>query len=441
MVKRENPMSDYFTQPPVTKSSATSCPVTEMGAEFQPFQSPFLDDPYALLARARDEEPVFYSPEIDHWVVTRYDDVKAILRDTDTYSSEMAQSPITPWPKEAVEKFKSYNLDIPPVFSNNKPPSHTEVRKFINDAFTPKRIKWLEPQMRRLVNEAIDKMIDQGSADLMKEVLYETPARILFVFLGMSDDSLEKVKGWSGGRSLLTWGKLSDQEIVDLMPNFAEYVQFCKDLVEERTKNPSDDYTSELIQKKLDEEWPGITMTMISTMIFGLLIAGHETTSNQSGLAFRALLSHRDQWEAICADPSLIPNAVEEIIRYDSSNISWRRVAKQDVEVRGVTIPEGAQILVMLSAANRDEAEFEDGEMFNIFRKRPQRHLSFGNGIHYCLGAPLARLQLRVFLEEFARRIPSLRLVEDQSYTFLPNATHRGLVELWCEWDVDFSSS
>ncbi|MEM7799483.1 MAG: cytochrome P450 [Chloroflexota bacterium] len=428
-------MGDYFTEPPVRQSEASACPVTGMGAEFKPFQSPYLDDPYPFLARARVAEPVFYSPEIDHWIVTHYEDVKTILRDTKNYSSEMAQSPIKPWPKEAVEKFKSYNLNIPPVFTNNQPPSHTEVRRFVNDAFTPKRIRWLEPEMRRMVNEAIDKMIHKGSGDLMKDVLYETPARILLYFLGMPQESLTKVKQWSGGRTLLTWGKLSDQEIIDLMPNFAEYVQFCHDLVEERSKNLGDDYTSELLLKKQNEDWPGITQTMIATMIFGLLIAGHETTSNQSGLAFRALLNHRDQWEAICEDPSLIPNAVEEIIRYDSSNISWRRVAKRDMEVKGVTIPKGAQIMVMLSAANRDESVFEDGERFDIRRKRPQRHLSFGNGIHYCLGSPMARLQMRVFLEEFTKRIPSLRLAEGQSYKFPPNATHRGLVELWCEWD------
>lgn len=428
-------MSDYFTKPPVAKN-VTSCPVTGMGGEFKPFDSPYLDDPYPFLAQARKSEPVFYSPEIDHWVVTRYADVKSILRDTQNYSSEMAQSPINPWPQEAIEKFQAYNLHIPPVFTNNQPPSHTEVRKFVNDAFTPKRIKWLEPEMRRLVNDAIDKMIDKGSGDIMADALYETPARILLFFLGIPDDALAKVKQWSGGRTLLTWGKLSDQEIIDMMPNFAEYVQFCHALVDERSANLGEDYASELIRKKRDEDWPGITKTMIATMIFGLLIAGHETTSNQSGLAFRALLSHREQWEAICADPSLIPNAVEEIIRYDSSNISWRRVAKRDMVVQGVTIPQGAQILAMLSAANHDDDVFEDGATFNIYRKRPQRHLSFGNGIHYCLGAPMARLQMRVFLEEFSRRLPSLRLTEDQSFTFPPNATHRGLVELWCEWDV-----
>ena len=173
---------------------------------------------------------------------------------------------------------------------------------------------------------------------------------------------------------------------------------------------------------------------MLVVAVFGLLMAGHETTTNQSSLGLRALLQHRDQWEALCADPSLIPNAVEEIIRYDSSVISWRRVANKDVEIAGITIPANAQILVMLAAANRDEAEFKDAETFNIHREHPQRHLSLGHGIHYCLGAPLARLELRIFLEQFTKRMPTLQLDPDQTFTYSPNTSHRGAQQLWCTW-------
>ena len=165
-------MSDsVYTRPPVQQSQSNGCPVTAMGEAFRPFTSPYIDDPYVLMAQAREEESVFYSPEIDHWIVTRYADVKAILRDPEAFSSRMAQSPIKSWPQEAVEMFAAQNFNIRPVFSNNDPPSHAEVRAFTRDAYTPKRIKWLEPQVRRLVNEAIDKVTDRGSADLVKEIL------------------------------------------------------------------------------------------------------------------------------------------------------------------------------------------------------------------------------------------------------------------------------
>ncbi len=201
-------------------------------------------------------------------------------------------------------------------------------------------------------------------------------------------------------------------------------------------QNPGDDYTSELIKQLAEEKPEGIDRTTIIIALFGLLMAGHETMTNQSSLGFRALLNHRESWEAICADPSLIPNAVEEIIRYDSSVITWRRVTNKEVELYGVTIPANAQLLLLLASANRDDEKFGDGETFDIYRKRPSRHMSLGHGIHYCLGAPLARLEIGIFIEEFARRMPSLRLAEKQDYQYSPNVAHRGVQTLWCEWDV-----
>ncbi len=429
-------MSDsVYTRPPVQQSN-NQCPVTARGEAFNPFAHPYLGDPYPHLADARENEPVFYNPETDHWVITRYEDVRDILRDYTTYSSRMAQSPVAPWPKEAAELFQAQGFDIKPTFSNNDPPSHTKVRQFTRDAFTPKRIKWIEPHVRRLVNEAIDRIIDQGSADLVQTVFYETPARVLFEFLGIPGDNVEQVKVWSQGRALLTWGKPSDDEIIELMPKFIDYLKYCFDMVDYLHENPGEDYTSELIKVFKEEKPEGITNTTIVIALFGLLMAGHETTTNQSSLGFRALLTHRESWEALCADPSLIPNAVEEIIRYDSSVISWRRVTNKPVELHGVQIPEGAQLLLMLAGANRDEAEFKGAETFNIYRKRPQRHMSLGHGIHYCLGAPLARLELAIFLEEFTRRMPSLRLSAEQDYQYSPNVAHRGLQTLKCEWDV-----
>ncbi len=429
-------MSDsVYSRPPVTQS-AHGCPITAMGETFKPFAEPYLSDPYKFLALARRDEPVFYSPEVEHYVVTRYADVRDILRDPKTYSSRMAQSPIVPWPDEAAEMLRAMNFNIKPTFSNNDPPSHTQVRQFTSEAFTPRRIKWIEPHVRRLVNEAIDRVIERGEADLVSEILYETPAKVLFTFLGIPDGDVEQIKVWSQGRALLTWGKPSAEEAVELMPPFIEFLQYSFDMVARLEQNPGDDYTSELIKVLAEEQPEGIDRTTIVIALFGLLMAGHETTTNQSSLGLRALLNHREQWDALCADPSLIPNAVEEIIRYDSSVISWRRVANKEVVLHGVTIPQDAQILLMLAGANRDEGEFVSAKTFDIFRKRPQRHMSFGHGIHYCLGAPLARLELQIFLEAFTQRMPSLRLAKNQSYTFSPNTTHRGLDILNCEWDI-----
>ena len=164
-------------------------------------------------------------------------------------------------------------------------------------------------------------------------------------------------------------------------------------------------------------------------------MAGHETTTNQSANGIRTLLTYRHAWDALCNDASLIPNACEEIIRHESSVISWRRVSNQEVEVAGVTIPKNSQLLLLLGAANRDDAYFEDAERFDIHRKNAKHHMSLGHGIHYCLGAPLARLEMRIFLEELTRRLPTMRLVPKQTYHYSANTSHRGPTSLWVEWE------
>ena len=429
-----------YTRTPDLANASIDCPVTALGEAFNPFTDPYISNPYTFLAQARSDEPVFYSPEIDHWVVTRYEHVQTMLYDTEAYSSRNAQSPIKAWPQAAVDLFAAENFNLVPYLTNNDPPSHTQVRRFLQNAFTPKRITWIEPRVRELVNEVIDGFIDKKRVDLVEALLYETPARVLFTFLGIPPDDLEKVKVWSEGRAVLTWGKLPDDEIIARMPTFIEYLRYCFDQVDEMEQrylagNPGDDYTSELIQRLHTEKPEGFEKIHVVLTLFGLLMAGHETTTNQSGNGIRTLLQHRESWEALCHDPTLIPNAVEEIIRYESSVISWRRVAKQDVSLEGVTIPKDAQILVMLAAANRDGARFDNADTFDIRRKNARQHLSFGHGNHYCLGAPLARLELKIFLEELTRRMPSLRLVEGQSYQYSPNTTHRGPTTLFCEWD------
>ena len=427
---------NVYTQLSVETPTAPNCPITPLGEAFNPFTDPYISDPYAFFAQARREEAVFYSPEIDHWVVSLYKDVKTILQDTKTYSARMAQSPIKPWPKTAVDLLNAQNFKLIPNLSNNDPPSHTHVRRFLNDAFTPRRIQWLEPHVRRIVNESIDKFIDKGRCDLIKELLYETPARVLFIFLGIPADDIDKVKIWSAGRALLTWGKLSDEEIMAQMPTFIEYIRYCYDLVDELDKNPGEDYTSELLNRLKSEQPEDFDKNRVVITLFGLLMAGHETTTNQSGNGIRSLLHQRESWQALCQNPDLIPNACEELLRYDSSVITWRRVAKRDVTIEGVTIPKDSQILVLLGAANRDETHFEEAEKLDIYRANAKQHLSFGQGVHYCLGAPLARLELKIFLEELTRRIPSLRLVEGQTYRYSPNTAHRGPTSLWVEWDV-----
>jgi cytochrome P450 len=432
------PVTDNVYTRPAIAGSRPSCPMqsTGLGAEFDPFARSYLADPYGLFARARRSEPVFYSPVIDHWVVSRYADIMQVFRDPPTFSAKMAQSPIFRWPQEAIDFLNAQQFRLIPNLSNNDPPSHTQVRGFVGDAFMPRHCAWLEPYVRRFVTERIDAIMECGTADLVRELFADVPPRVLFVFLGIPDAEVAKVKQWSEGRMLLTWGRPSAAEVIAQMPSFVEYVKYCFELVDRLEASPGVDYMSELIQKWKTERPDGIEKINIVMTLFGLLNAGHESTTYQAGNAVQTLLRHRDSWDELCRDPTLIPNAIEETIRYDSTVIGWRRVTTRDVELGGVTIPKDSQLLLLLASGNRDGSQFSEPDTFDIRRPNARQHLSFGHGIHYCLGAPLARLELRVMLEELARRLPTLRLCEDATPAYHPNTALRGPAALHVEWNV-----
>ena len=416
-----------------TERSHPSPMARGLGAEFDPFVAPYLDDPYRFFARARAGEPVFYSPEIDHWVVAGYDDVRRVLRDVDAFSAQNVQDPVTPWPQDSIDSFANHNFGLRPNLSNNDAPSHTVVRGFLRDAFNPRRVTWLEPHVTRLATAAVDEIeppLRSGAeVDLVAAMLRDVPAEVLFVFLGIPDADIERVKRWSAGRALLTWGRLTPDQIRVELPDFVDYVQYCFDLVEHLHEHPGDDYTSELLRRITAEQPADFDRGRVAQTLFGLLMAGHETTTNQSALAVRSLLSSPGAWERLVRDPDVIPNAVEELIRLDCSVVAWRRRARTDVELSGVVVSAGSQVLVLLGSANHDETVFPDGCRLDLDRTNARNHLAFGFGAHYCLGAPLARLELRIVLEILTSRLPDLELVP-ATYDFSPNTSHRGPVQL-----------
>jgi cytochrome P450 len=415
------------------RASASRCPLTGIGREFDPFVDPYLADPYPFWTRARLSEPVFYSPELDYWVVTRYEDIKAIFADPKTFSASIAQTPIKPLAPEVIGMLQNGGFKAKPVMSNADPPVHTRIRKFTWQAFTPKRIAQLEPEVRRLVTRFLGQIEGAGKADLVRQVFYELPVLVLFIFLGMPEEDVVRVKTWSRNRLMLTWGRVSDEQQAAEAAGLLEYWRYTEAFIQGLLANPPDNYVGDLIRAS-HQNPDDLSIHEIVNVVYGLLIAGHETTTSMSSNAVVTLMQHREAWERLCANPALIPNAVEELLRFDSSVITWRRKTLRAVEIAGVPIPDGANLLLALCSGNRDHAHFPQPERFDIARENARTHLSFGFGIHYCLGAPLARLELKVILEELTRRLPSLRLTPDQAWEFPPNTSFRGPAQLWVEW-------
>ena len=410
--------------PPVAK-----CPVNH---GFEPFDQA---DPFPSYARLRAEEPVMYDERIGYWVMTRYEDVKTVFEDWETFSSQNAQAPVRehgPRTRKIMEDggFTAYS-----GLSARVPPEHTRIRKVVAKGFTPRRYKALEPSIRDNVIRLLEAMVANGNkGDLVRDLAYHVPTITILTLIGADVSMVDTYKRWSDSRAAMTWGDLSDEEQIPHAHNLVEYWQECLRLVADVHENERDSLVGDLVRAQRDGD--PITDHEIASVCYSLLFAGHETTTTLIANVFRMLLADREQWAAVVADPTLIPGAVDEVLRVSPSIVAWRRKALRDAVVGGVRIPAGANLLLVMGSANRDEAKFEDPDVLDISRPSAREHLSFGFGIHYCLGHMLAKLQARVAVQEVARCAPRLRLVDPDRIRFRDNLSFRVPLDVPVTWPV-----
>lgn len=434
----DTPSFGMFQSDPASDNGAplgAGCPVTAAGRSFVPFSPEYQQDPYKFFAEMRAAEPVFYSPEMDCWVVMKYADCVSVFRDPETFSPIVARHPVRALCPAAADVRDSCNMEIEPALVDEDLETHRAHRKIFGDAFTPKRVNEIEPQVREIVTRYIDRLIDRGEAELVSDMLYEIPALAIFIFLGAPDDKAVMVKDQGSKRAIVNWGFPTDEEQVAMMADMGASWDFTVGLVDEALKTPGDNYLGDMV--RLYREDPGrFTVNYLRNVIFLMQFAGHETTTQASANGLKKLLSDRAAWEQLVADPSLIPNAVEEILRYDSSIYAWRRIATKDTEIAGMPVPKGGKVLVMMGSGNRDPDMFENPEAFDPSRKNAKRHLGLGHGAHFCMGAPLARMEMRVILEELVRRLPHMHLKPGQTFRYIPTLTFRGVQNLEVTWDV-----
>jgi len=410
----------------------SGCPVDH---EFTTFDSDYLANPYPELERLSTSQPIFYSEKLGYLVVTRMEDLIEVFRDHDVYSSENVQDPVFPVCDRAAAILAAEDFNPIAVMSNRQQPDHTRIRKYTREGFSGRRMKILEPYVRRRSQELIDGMLERGGpAEFISAFGHPLPGQTIFRFIGFPESDDEQLMRWTSNRLAFTWGKPSDDEQIDIAEKMLKYWRYCRDFVATRRTERADDLTSELLEAHAANS-DDLTYAEVESIIYGLSFAGHEIVSNYLSNTLLCLLPRRDDWAAICNDSRLIPNALEEVLRYESPQTSWRRVTNIDTRIADVDIPAGTHVFLSLGAANHEEALFETPASFDMQRKNARKHISFGHGIHFCLGARLARLEGAIAVEALAERIPNLRLVPEQDLSYSANITFRGPRTLYVDWD------
>jgi cytochrome P450 len=416
-----------------------------MHASWSPLDPEYLADPYPTAGALRDQHPVFWSEQLGHLVVTRMEDIEQVFVDPDTFASTNVQDPIYPLCPAAGEILGAPDFDPVAVMSNRPEPDHARIRVFTRKGFGNRRLRTLEDYMRDRATVLLDEMIASGSpAEYVKALAFPLPAEIVFRFIGFPPEDDAMIKAWCVNRRAFSWGRPTEAEQVEIAQGMLDYWRYCREFVAARRDERADDFASELLDaweadpgpERQAEAETGISYREVESVVYGISFAGHDPVTALLCNTLLCLLPRRDQWQALVDDPLLAANAVEETLRFESSQISWRRVATRDTTIGDVEVPAGTRIFLNFASANHQPDLFDSPEVFDIRRPEANRHISFGKGIHFCLGAGLARMEARIALELLVEKLPTLRLANaDQDLSYFPNITFRGPESLQLEWD------
>jgi cytochrome P450 len=385
---------------------------------YDPFDIEIDVDPYPVWKRMRDEAPLFHNDKYGFWALSRFVDVDKAIVDFDTYQSG----------RGTVLDMMLANVEYRPgmiIFED--PPVHDVHRSILTRVFTPRKMNALEPQVRALCERMLDPLVGAGGFDFIDDLALELPLRTIAMLLGISDEHQDAIRGrirksrrlYDADSTETTRGADASNEDM-----FAEYTAW-------RAKNPSDDVMTQLLTIEFQDE-TGTTRRLTSEEVMGYVLllagAGSDTTKQLIGWLGKCLADHPDQRRAVAADPSLIPNTVEETLRYQAPSPVQARTLARDVEHYGQTIPKDSIVLLLNGSANRDERRFPDADRYDIHRQI-SHHLAFGHGIHFCLGAALARLEARVTLDEVLKRFPDWE-IDTANAVQLHTSTTRGWARL-----------
>ncbi len=405
-------------QPGGGTAAATVPPVT--GVNYNPYRFSLHENPYETYRRLRDEAPAYWNDELGFWALSRFDDVHEAFGDYETFSSAQGI---------ALES-RGRRSDAWRPMIELDPPEHTALRKLVSRVFTGRKVAEMEDEIRGIVTGYLDRLVPDGECEIVADLTGPFPMDVISAVLGIPESDRAELREQADKLLVREDGSMEmPQETIDGMFELLGY--FTEDLA--RRKNGQG---HGLINDLVDLEVEGRALTDEELLGFCVLfvIAGHETTTKMVANAVELLSRHRYQRAALVADPTLVPDCVEEVLRFHNSTQYMHRALTRDTERHGKTMHAGDSVLLLIGAANHDEREFgPTAEVFDIYR-RPERHLSFGYGAHHCLGAKLARMEGKVALEEIHRRIPDYEVDHDNAVRF-----HSGNVTGWTSLPVTFT--
>ena len=389
-------------------------PVTPTQLGYEPASPAFVADPYPVFERLRADHPVIYDPATNQWLVSRFADVNALLRDRRLGRSyvhvatheEFGRTPPPAWqaPYEASARLQLIDME---------PPDHTRLRRLVSTAFTPRTVEGLRPRITELVDGLLGAALERREFDLLADLIEQLPVAVIAELLGIPEGDRPLLRPWSADMTLmfeLTRSEADEHRAVQATVEFSDYL---RGLVRERRARPKADLLSQLALvaeagDHLSED------ELIATAIL-LLNAGHEASVNGAANAWWTLFRHPDALAALRADPGLVPTAVDELLRFDTPAPMFERWVLEDIELHGVAIPRGQELALLFASANRDPDRFPNPDGL-VLDRNPNPHLSFGAGIHFCLGAPLARLELGILFRAILERMPTLELVAEPAW-------------------------
>ncbi|ADO74632.1 cytochrome P450 [Stigmatella aurantiaca] len=398
---------------------------------FHPFAPPLRDNPHPIFEEARKEEPVFFSEILKCWVVTRYEDVYAVLQDSRRFSSAgnlaVHKESLCP----AAKSLLIENQYTDPPLVNEDAPVHTRRRPVYKKLFSQEAIRSLEPRIRDITKELVDGFAHQGHADIVSQLAYPLPMRVVLSWMDIPQEMMETIKRWGDAWVLLLFAELTPEHQMECAHMVVKLQRYIADLLAERLDQKRTDAMTQLATQLLTLE--KLSIEELAGMVSGTVVAGNATLTSMVGLTTRVFLQQPNLWQRLREQPERISQAIDEALRLESPFWGLRRVTTEPVEVGGVKLPAGARVLVAFISANRDVERFPQSEVFDLDRPNASQHMSFGKGVHVCVGSGLAKQEVQAAMEVLLQRLPDARLVPGQELTFVPGLLrqHERLLVEW----------